>query len=123
MRRVGVNQGVCSIPNTLSKSTKIPKYMLKIAQQYPKFLETVYTEYPKLVIFNINMPYTRFNPPPPWIPYTPKPLADPNSYVLYFSLLNNNYFHSGCSLYSFQNIYIRFSIDSVLQVVEEIKMF
>lgn len=102
MRRVRVNQGVCSIPNTLSKSIKIPKYMLKIAQKYHEFLETVYTEYPNLVIFNINIQYTRFNPPPPGYRIPPKPFAGPNSYVLYFSLLNNNYFHYGCSLYSFQ---------------------
>ena len=76
MRRVRVNQGVCSIPNTLSKSIKIPKYMLKIAQKYHEFLETVYTEYPNLVIFNINIQYTRFNPPP-WVPYTPQTLCWP----------------------------------------------
>ena len=69
--------------------------MLKIAQQYPKFLETVYTEYPKLVIFNINMPYTRFNPPPPGYRIPPNPLLTPTRTFCTFHYLTTIIFTLG----------------------------
>ena len=38
------------------------------------------------------------------------------------SLLDNKHFHSGCCLYPFENIYTRFSIVSVPQVVRKVKI-
>ena len=105
MRRVRVNQGVCSIPNTLSKSIKIPKYMLKIAQKYHEFLETVYTEYPKLVIFNINIQYTRFNPPPLGTVYPPNPLLAPTRTFCTFHYLTTIIFTMGVLYIHFKHLH------------------